>query len=182
LLVVALVQAQPSDVAPAELDATRFGGLTLGTAREVLAIELGVDVASLPAEARARTLVVWGPFMLAVHARLGLVAAFLDRLPGVDVGGGATLPPTASFDDACARLGLESTRALGRADIFRPDVPRGLAAEHARGRVAMGGQRGVAQVRDRVLVFAFDHVRYPQALAYVRAVSTRHHLDGTLAR
>jgi hypothetical protein len=46
----------------------------------------------------------------------------------------------------------------------------------------MGGQRGVAQVRDRVLVFAFDHVRYPQALAYVRAVSTRHHLDGTLAR
>jgi hypothetical protein len=181
-LAVALVQAQPAEGALVELDATRFGGFTLGTTREELSAELGLDLASLPTEARARTLVERGPFMLAVHARLGLVAAFLDRLPGVAIEGGATLPPTASFDDARTRLGLESTRTLGRADVLQPDLPRGLAVELSRGRVAMGGQRGVAQVRDRVLVFAFDHVRYPQALAYVRAVIIRHHLDGTLTR
>jgi hypothetical protein len=120
---------------------------------------------------------------LAFRGWLGLVAAFVDQLPGLAVRDAQTLAPTASYDEVRAAISRRTRQRtlLGEHEL-RDDLGAALAREMAASRVALGDHVGVLDVRGRPLVFAYASGGVPQALAYVRSVVIRHHLDGTLTR
>jgi len=162
---------------------SRLGDHAAETTADQLAVALGVPPATLPRGAHARELLRAGPYLLAFHGWLGLVAAFVDQLPGLAVRDAQTLAPSASYDEVRAAISRRTRQRtlLGEHEL-RDELGSALAREMAASRVALGDHVGVLDVRGRPLVFVYASGGVPQALAYVRSVVIRHHLDGTLTR